>query len=153
MQQQETEDNQDHASPHQEQPRTCNNSPIRQHGYESFSSPPPSPNEGPFCMYRETHIKDGVNQCKNSLIGKILSDRPILKPILQNTLQGIWGNPKGFTITETEGGSFHITMESDTYLHRAVKGNPWTIRNSWFMVHYWDRKINPNNMDFKHVQV
>jgi hypothetical protein len=44
-------------------------------------------------------------------------------------------------------------MESDTYLHRAVKGNPWTIRNSWFMVHYWDRKINPNNMDFKHVQV
>jgi hypothetical protein len=153
MHHQETEEPQDQASPHQEQQRSCNSSPRRHSGYESYKSPPPSPNEGPFCMYRETHIKDGVNQCKTSLIGKILSDKPILKPILQNTLQGIWGNPKGFTITETEGGLFHITMDSESDLQRAVKGNPWTIRNCWFVVHQWDRKISPNNMDFKHVQV
>jgi hypothetical protein len=104
-------------------------------------------------MYKETHIQEGVNQCRNSLIGKILSGKSILKPILQNTLVGIWGNPKGLTITETEGGFFHITMDSDMDLQRAVKGNPWIIRNSWFLVHYWDMKINPNNMDFKHAQV
>jgi hypothetical protein len=104
-------------------------------------------------MYKGTHIQEGVNHCKNSLIGKILSEKPILKPILLNTLLGIWGNPKGLKITETEGGLFHITMDSDTDLQRAVKGNPWIIRNSWFLVHHWDRKINPNNMDFKHVQI
>jgi hypothetical protein len=44
-----------------------------------------------------------VNLCKNSLIGKILSNKPILKSILQNSLQGIWGNPARFTINEIEG--------------------------------------------------
>jgi hypothetical protein len=59
--------------------------------------------EDPFCMYKEEHIQEGVNLCKNSLIGKILSNKPIFKSILQNSLQGIWGNPAGFTINEIEG--------------------------------------------------
>jgi hypothetical protein len=151
--QQESEIGQDPSIPQQEQPRSHNYSPRSQADGDYCNSPPPSTSEGPFCMYKETHIQEGVNHCKNSLIGKILSEKPILKPILLNTLLGIWGNPKGLKITETEGGLFHITMDSDTDLQRAVKGNPWIIRNSWFLVHHWDRKINPNNMDFKHVQI
>jgi hypothetical protein len=27
-------------------------------------------------MYKEEHIQEGVNLCKNSLIGKILSNKP-----------------------------------------------------------------------------
>jgi hypothetical protein len=63
----------------------------------------------------------------------------------------MWGNPQGFTITEIEGGLFHITMESEIDIQRVMKGNPWTVRNCWFTVHYWDRSINPKNIDFNQV--
>jgi hypothetical protein len=33
-------------------------------------------------MYNEEHIEDGVNLCRNTLIGKILSNKTILKSIL-----------------------------------------------------------------------
>jgi hypothetical protein len=102
-------------------------------------------------MYKDERITEGINQCQNSLIGKFLAQKTILKPILQNAFLGIWGSRQGFTITEIEGGLFHITMDLDQDTQRAVKGNPWLIRNSWFLVHYWDRKINPKSFDFHHV--
>jgi hypothetical protein len=85
-------------------------------------------------MYEEEHIQEGLNLCSNTLIGKILSNKPILKSILQNSLQGIQGNPTGFSITEIEGGFFHVNMDKESDIQRAIKGNPWIIRNSWFMV-------------------
>jgi hypothetical protein len=102
-------------------------------------------------MYKEEHVQDGVNSCQNTLIGKILANRIIMKPVLHNTLQGIWGNPKGLSITEIEGGFYHITMDLESDIQKALRGNPWLIRNCWFMVHLWDRKINPSNIDFRHV--
>ncbi|MCH91899.1 hypothetical protein A2U01_0012830, partial [Trifolium medium] len=144
---------QDQSKTKQDPQRSYNYSPRRQPEMNSTNTMPTSPGEDPFCMYREEHIKEGIKQCKNSLIGKLLSNKPMLKPIIQNTLMGIWGNPTGFTITETEGGLYHITMDLVQDIQRAVKGNPWLIRNSWFMVHTWDRKLNPSNIDFKHVPV
>jgi hypothetical protein len=102
-------------------------------------------------MYKEEHVEEGVNLCNNTLIGKVLSSKVILKPILYNALQGIWGYPPGLTITEVEGGYYHISMDSDLDTQKAIKGNPWIVRNCWFMVQLWDRKINPNNIDFLHV--
>jgi hypothetical protein len=109
--------------------------------------------DDPFCMYKEEHVEEGINSCQNASIGKILPDKRIIKHILFNTLQGIWGNPKGLSITEIEGGFYHITMDSESATQKALKGNPWLIRNCWFMVQLWDRKINPSNIDFKHVPV
>jgi hypothetical protein len=102
-------------------------------------------------MYKEEHVAEGISTCNNTLIGKILSSKTILKPVLQNSLQGIWGDPKGFAITEIEGGFFHITMDSEKDIQRALKGNPWMVRNSWFLVQLWDRQINPRNLDFLHA--
>jgi hypothetical protein len=52
---------------------------------------------------------------------------------------GIWGDPKGFQLSEVEGGFFHITMDMEKDIQRALKGNPWTIRNFWFIVQQWDK--------------
>jgi hypothetical protein len=109
--------------------------------------------EGPFCWYREDHIQEGIQICKQSLIGKILSEKLVPKQIIHNSLMGIWGSPKGFQITEVEGGFFHITMDSDSDIKNAVKGNPWTIRNVWFSVHKLDREKNPKNIEFHKVPI
>jgi hypothetical protein len=149
--QQETvyDDNQFHSQ--QEQPRNSQSTPRGNQEPNFHHSSSKTDQEEPFCMYKEEHIQEGVNLCTNSLIGKILSNKPILKSILQHSLQGIWGNPAGFTINEIEGGYFHINLELNADIQRILKGNPWIIRNSWFMVHLWDRQINPSNLDFHHV--
>jgi hypothetical protein len=45
--------------------------------------------EGPFCWYQEDHIQEGINNCKQSLIGKLLTEKIIPKQIVHNTLTGI----------------------------------------------------------------
>jgi hypothetical protein len=42
-------------------------------------------------------------------------------------------------------------MEKD--IQRAIKGNPWTIRNSWFMLQQWDREKDPKELDFDKVPI
>ncbi|RHN49206.1 hypothetical protein MtrunA17_Chr7g0272031 [Medicago truncatula] len=34
--------------------------------------------EEPYCYYKESHVQESVNICKNNLIGKILSEKHIL---------------------------------------------------------------------------
>jgi hypothetical protein len=66
---------------------------------------------------------------------------------------GIWGNPKGLQITEVEGGFYHITMDMEGDIKRAIRGNPWTIHNVWLMVQQWDIDKNPNDIEFHKVPV
>jgi hypothetical protein len=112
---------------------------------------PEMEDEEPFCFYQETHVEDSVRVCKNSMIGKILSDKPIPIPTLHSTLSGIWCNPLGFRITEIEGKLFQISMDREQDLNRIIKGSPWIIRNCWLVLHAWDRKINPNELEFTKV--
>jgi hypothetical protein len=152
----QNEENQSQSQPknNQEPSRNPNSTPRSGTKPNYHNTPPTSPGEGTFCMYKEEHIADGINQCKQSLIGKILlAQKPILKSVLHNTLTGMWGNPQGMVITEIEGGLFLISMDLDKDLQRAIKGNPWVIRNSWFLVQPWDRQINPQSIDFLHMPI
>ncbi|WJX85442.1 hypothetical protein P8452_67896 [Trifolium repens] len=116
-------------------------------------NPPSNSEEEPFCWYQEDHIQEGVHSCQQSLIGKLLTDKIIPKQIINNALLGIWGNPKGFQISEIEGGFLHISMDNDRDIQRALKGNPWTIRNSWLMVQQWDREKDPKELEFHKVPI
>jgi hypothetical protein len=149
--QQDTNQSYHQSQSHQEQPRNNQETPRKTQESNHQDSPQHVEKEEPFCMYKEEHIQEGIDQCSNSLIGKILSNKPILKSALQNSLQGIWGNPAGFSVTEIEGGFYHINMDMEADIQRVIKGNPWIVRNSWFMVQLWDRHISPNNIDFHHV--
>jgi hypothetical protein len=114
----------------------------------------PNSTEDTFCWYQEDHIQEGIQNCQKSLIGKFLSEKIITKQIVQNTLLGIWGDPKGFQISEVEGGFYHIAMDTEKDIARALKSKPWTIRNSWFIVQQWDReKKDPKELDFQRVPI
>jgi hypothetical protein len=122
-----------------------------QHQAQGFQNMPKTPGANPFFYYQEEHVQESVNQCKNSLIGKILSEKPISKQILQNTLMGIWCNPLGFQITELEGNMFHMLMDKEVDIQRALNGNLWIIRNVWFLVHAWNRNTNVSTLNFNQV--
>jgi hypothetical protein len=36
---------------------------------------------------------------------------------------------------------------------RILQGNPWIFRNSWLVVHPWDRQTDPATLDFDHAGV
>jgi hypothetical protein len=134
----------------QESPRT--QSTAQNNGNQQRNSPS-NTEEEPFCWYQEDHIQEGVHSCQQSIIGKLLTYKVIPKQIINNVLLGIWGNPKGLQISEIEGGFLHITMDNDRDIQRALKGNPWTIRNSWLMVQPWDREKDPKDLDFHTVPI
>jgi hypothetical protein len=105
----------------------------------------------PFFYYQDSHVQDSIQQCNNSLIGKILFEKPISTQIFYNTLNGIWCNPLGLKINELEGKLYQIQLEKEDDMQRILKGNPWTIRNCWLIVHKWDRNVEIQCLDFAHV--
>ncbi|KAK2406057.1 hypothetical protein QL285_041841 [Trifolium repens] len=147
LQQQTNNYQENHYQEGQRTPPTAQNN-----GHQSSNSPSTS-EEGPFCWYQEDLIQEGIQNCQQSLIGKLLTEKIIPKQIIQNTLLGIWGNPKGFQLSEVEGGFYHITMENNKDIQRALKGNPWIIRNSWLMVQPWDREKDPKDLEFHKVPI
>ncbi|AES73550.1 DUF4283 domain protein [Medicago truncatula] len=89
----------------------------------------------PFCYYQESYVQESINQCKHSIIGKILADKPISTQVLFNSLSGIWCNPIGLKITELEGKILQIRMDKEEDMQRILKGNPWIFRNCWLLLH------------------
>lgn len=126
------------------------NSPHQQSEFQELPAMSPEKDE-PFCYYEESHVQESVNNCKNSLIGKILSTKPIPTSVLYSTLNGIWCNPLGFKINEIEGKLYQITMDNEQDVARIVKGSPWIVRNCWLIIHAWDRKTNPSDLNFSKI--
>jgi hypothetical protein len=89
----------------------------------------------PFFYYQEAHVQDSINQCKNSILGKVLSEKPISIQVLHNSLSGIWCNPSGFKISELEGKILQIRMDKEEDMQGILKGSPWIIRNCWLILH------------------
>lgn len=141
-------DGQDSTSGHQYAPDQTDS--FQQPSHQE-SPPGESPDSEPFCYYQEDDVQESINTCKNSLIEKILSDKSIPTPSLHNSMAGIWSKPAGLKITEIEGKLYQISMDKEQDLTRILKGNPWIIRNCWLVLHSWDRKINPSELDFSKI--
>ena len=88
-----------------------------------------STDEGDFFMYEEEDIGEGIKQCQNSIIGKLLASKQIPKQVLHSSLIGIWCSPAGFKITELESKMFQFSFEKEADITRVLKGEPWIIRN------------------------
>jgi hypothetical protein len=68
-------------------------------------------------------------------------------------LDNIWGTPSGFKVQEIEGKILQFFMDENIDQERILLGNPWIFRNSWLIVHPWDRNSDPSLLDFDHAPV
>jgi hypothetical protein len=107
--------------------------------------------EGPFFMYDEEVLGEGIKQCTNSIIGKLLTSKLISKQVLYSSLMGIWCNPAGFKITELENNLYQLSFEKESDINRILKGEPWIIRNVWLKMHLWNMNTNIQELDFMHA--
>ncbi|KAJ1375649.1 Zinc finger, CCHC-type [Sesbania bispinosa] len=93
---------------------------------ENNTSNPPS-----FIIYDEEDVVEGVELCSKSLIGKIITQKPIHLNSVQSALEGIWCNPVGFRMEEIFPKTFQFFFGSEEDTTRVLGGSPWLFRNSW----------------------
>ncbi|KAJ1381881.1 Zinc knuckle CX2CX4HX4C [Sesbania bispinosa] len=113
----------------------------------------PNNDEPPIVIFDDSDIDDGVDFCLRSLVGKILTDKPIHSNSLQNTLSGIWCNPKGFRVEEISNKTYQFFFYEEKDAIRVLKGNPCIFRNSWINLKRWERDTKIENLDFSKVPI
>jgi hypothetical protein len=85
-------------------------------------------------LYDDSTVNEGVNICQCSIIGKIITDKPIHVKSIQNDLESIWGSPPGLKIQALEGKLLQFFVKDIADHDRIIVGNPWLFRNAWLVV-------------------
>ncbi|KAJ1421660.1 Zinc knuckle CX2CX4HX4C [Sesbania bispinosa] len=104
-------------------------------------------------IYDDEDINEAIHACSRSLIGRIITEKPIHTNSLQNALAGIWCNPKGLKIEEIQDKTFQIFLEEERDVDRVLRGSPWLFRNSWLILKKWERGREIEDMIFTHVPI
>ncbi|KAF7832615.1 cysteine desulfurase mitochondrial-like [Senna tora] len=80
-------------------------------------------------VYDEDDVKNGVEACRPTLMGKLLNAKPVNKQALENAFRNIWSQPKGFKVEETERNTFLFHFAEEYEMTKVLNGGPWTFRN------------------------
>ncbi|XP_045802425.1 uncharacterized protein LOC123896011 [Trifolium pratense] len=117
------------------------------------NQPPPQSNIPRSFLYSDNVIHEGLSACNHSIIGKIITAKPIHISSIQNGLESIWGSPPGLKVQELGGKILQFFMNEPADIDRILYGNPWIFRNSWLVVKPWDRETDYHEIDFDHIPV
>lgn len=79
-------------------------------------------------------LKEEIESCSLSLIGKFLTCKPFNKKAMQNTLKRVWGLSDGLQIIEVGSYLFQFKFKSKFELEQVWKGGPWTFDNQVLML-------------------
>ncbi|KAJ1397625.1 Zinc knuckle CX2CX4HX4C [Sesbania bispinosa] len=88
------------------------------HNNNDNSVVPPS-----FIIYDDEDVHDGVELCSKSLLGQLITQKPIHLNSVRNALEGIWCNPKGFHMEEIAPKTFQFFFDSEDDTSRILKGS------------------------------
>ncbi|KAJ1416986.1 Zinc knuckle CX2CX4HX4C [Sesbania bispinosa] len=110
-------------------------------------------NHAPIIIFDENDIDDGVHSCAKSLVGKIITKKPIHTNSLLNALSGMWCNPRGFRVEEIAPKTYQFFFEEEKDISRILNGNPWLFRNSWIVFRRWERSQALELLEFTSVPV
>ncbi|KAJ1379363.1 Zinc knuckle CX2CX4HX4C [Sesbania bispinosa] len=78
--------------------------------------------QSPLVIFTEEDVSDGFSHCARSLIGRIITEKPVHVISLQNALSDIWCNPKGFKVEEVESKTFQFFFEEESDMERILRG-------------------------------
>lgn len=104
-------------------------------------------------IYDEGDVAKGLNQCQNSLIGKLITDKAINVTWIQSVMHNICRKPVGFRVIELDQKVYQFFFNHDLDMKRALKGSPWLFRNSWLVLQKWECNMNPAEVNFDTINI
>ena len=85
-------------------------------------------------VFDEEDVEERIASYEISLVGKLVSLKPINKRSLQQALANIWGHLVGFKVEEVGDKLFQFFLREEKGLHHVVQESPWIFRNSWLIL-------------------
>lgn len=67
---------------------------------------------------------EGVSRCEKSLVGRVLTRKPVNKGASEAAFGSIWENPSGFRVEEIRPRIFQFFFEKESDLERILVGGP-----------------------------
>ncbi|KAJ1376678.1 Zinc knuckle CX2CX4HX4C [Sesbania bispinosa] len=104
-------------------------------------------------LFDDDDVQEGVQECENSVIGKIITKKVIHLNSLTNALSRIWSSPKGFKVESLGEQVFQFFFQDSKEVDRVIKGSPWLFRNSWLILQQWKRGVDPLDISFSSAPV
>ncbi|MED6110494.1 hypothetical protein PIB30_043491 [Stylosanthes scabra] len=90
-------------------------------------------------VYNEEDILDGIENCKTSLIGRLITNKHVNLSWIQNAMSNIWRSLEGFGVTEVRPKLYQFFFNNEADLERALRESPLLFRNAWLLVKRWER--------------
>ncbi|KAH7835506.1 hypothetical protein Vadar_026778 [Vaccinium darrowii] len=98
-------------------------------------------------------IKASEEECRTSLFGKIISQKPVNLGGLKTTMGLVWGNPKNFRVIEIGKGIYQFIFPTETDTIRILNGKPWFFNNHFLILEKWNPKVQPVQYCFDYTPI
>lgn len=85
---------------------------------------------------------------KHTLVGKIISDKPLNKKTVKEMVQKSWGFPKGLHIIDLSTNTFLFNFAEATTPQRVIGEAPWNILGSLLCLHRWVPELSIHEVNF-----
>lgn len=94
----------------------------------------------------------GITQnTERTLIGKVMSDRPLNKGAVKGILFKAWGNPKGLTVADVGVNLFLFTFEEIVDARSVIYKGPWYVMNKIVSLQQWNPVMALKEIEFSKV--
>lgn len=96
-----------------------------------------------------TDVKQSVEECTLSLVGKILGEKIANFTGLKNYVNHAWGFPRHLRISEVGPNLYHFIFSLDEEMQRVLNGGPWILDNQLLVVRKWKEGIERDKEAFR----
>lgn len=93
-------------------------------------------------------VVESEAECRSSLFGKVISQKPANLFGIKNTMEKVWGNPKNFRVLAVGDGIFQFVFPSELAATRVLRGKPWFFNNHFLVLERWKPDIPPKDYCF-----
>lgn len=100
-------------------------------------------------------ICEGVQDCRQSLVGRLIGEKVANFTGIKNFTNHAWGYPRNLTVTELGPNIFQFRLEKGEDREKILMGGPWIMDNQILVMKEWkagcDKK--DHNFQFAHLWV
>ena len=91
-----------------------------------------------------------IEECSQSLMGKLLTDKKQNLRALKNTLRTAWKIGQNLKIVEVGNDILQFKFANEYQLRWVETNGPWNYENNLMLLKRWERGMMTGNISFTH---